>query len=171
MMQAATLRELGAEIKGTDFQFYEAGAYAAIFVDRNKGRARKVFFGEEIENLSLVQSVFDDEITAYAIAQSGPDTAPHTPKFHGVVGYCSIVARDGKFLDVHFKPRLVYEMEFIASPAVKLNQSQHFAVLAKKFKSAGINYLEDASIFEDNDPPLLIDFGTFDPNPKWDCGH
>ena len=56
-------------------------------------------------------------------------------------------------------------MEFIEGPAVKLRHSQHFAAIEQAFRAEGINYIEDASIFEGSSPPLLIDFGTVDPNP------
>lgn len=165
MTQASHLLDLGAKISGTNFHFHASGSYGAIFADKASGKVRKVFFRRGPSESDLVESVFRDEVHAYKIANSNILSAVHVPVFYGVVENCVVVDRAENPLSLMFNQDCAYEISFIEGSGIKLRDSANFGTMERIFRGVGIGYLNDASIFEGSDPPIIIDFGTFDPDP------
>ncbi|UNK78819.1 hypothetical protein MNQ96_14885 [Sphingopyxis granuli] len=155
----------GAIIEGTDFRYLAHGSYGAIFADRQRQRARKIFFKKGSDQRALVAGVCCDEIKAYRIAQNHPEASQLIPEFYGETATMHILDANGQSLNQQFFSDLGYEMELITGEDKKLRDTSQRDRVEKIFHAAGIAYTQDSSIIQSGERIAVIDFGTFDPDP------
>lgn len=155
----------GATIEGTDFRYLAHGSYGAIFADRPRQRARKIFFNKGNHQRALIARVCCDEIKAYQIAQSHPEASQLVPAFYGETATKQILDANGQPLNQQFFADLGYEMELVPGEVRKLRDTPEQGRVERIFHAAGIAYTQDASMIQSGERIAVIDFGTFDPDP------
>jgi hypothetical protein len=156
-----------------------AGAYSDIFQPIPDGKVYKLFdsvqhpdriwnFGNRPEDNERRRKVFHSECEAYNLAGSNLFLRDHIPHFFGSCEIESVIGPN-RPVDEHYLRGCCYVMEYIDDSPIKLGEIRsdfpgHIREALRHFKEAGIDYLEDASIFFVDDPQefKFIDFAVRD---------
>ena len=149
-------------ISNSEFTYLGRGDYATVFVDKARGRVRKVFRVRRGKNCHT-KNVFLAECEAYKIANGIPKIKSITPKLFCFPKGLQITDYEGNDVTAFYHPDMVLEIEFIAGSFKKVGEFR--SVLTSEiesiFKSAGICHLSDMSFVLRNDgSPVFIDFAT-----------
>lgn len=138
------------------------GAYAAVLLDAESGRATKIF--KNTDQRSHSEQVFSSEIRAYEIAVTNPEICSLVPEFFGRVTVANIVTKNPKYELSNFHPELAYQMSLEVGHFIKIGSipSEESSPVQQLFKEAGIMHMSDASVVlnEASKIAKVIDFAT-----------
>ena len=148
----------------SEYEYEAMGAYAHVFVDRSTMTCWKVFLADKPRE--HIESTFHAEVDAYKLAMEDRRAAELVPTLHRIgCEEGEIFSHVGQSLSSLYHLDLAYELDFINHQFYKVG-SVNQEILAPSFeilRSAGIRYLEDASVSEkDGKPYKFIDFAIID---------
>jgi hypothetical protein len=161
----------GLTISGTDYVYLDEGAYAVIFVDRKRGRVRKVYRNRPDAGREHCCQVFSAETEAYSVAANEPDLKNLVP---GHFSKCSgQEIRDGSGNDVtkEFYPDLAFEAEFIdcTFQKVAMASEEEWKRVTALFHKHGIKHTNDMSVcITDGRITKALDFAIREIQLSWE---
>lgn len=153
----------GLHIRGTDFRYYSEGAFGLIFVDVDRGRARKIYRVKADTDHAHSAALFESEVSAYEFAMASEPARNLVPQFFGRCRQVSILDRDGNDVSGDVYGELAFEMAFISGEFQKLSEFQESerARVTEILRKVGIFYVIDASAVGcDGVISKVVDFST-----------
>jgi hypothetical protein len=145
-------------------QGHESGVYGTVFFVDDQ-LAVKVFKKHRTpEENDVAVKTFNSECEAYEIAARSDQISKYTKHFHRKVVVCEIVGEDGTDKSDHYLLECAYSMTRLHGTSQKIGtfESSKYQWLKDDFKEHGILYMEDCSLFLDDNEKLesVIDFGV-----------
>lgn len=169
MMYASKKR--GLKLVEQEFVYLDEGAYGSIFVDRGRGRIRKIYRRQPDEQ--HVRDVFKAETEAYQLAMVAEGIGCLVPGYFEVCPPRTIFDRDGVDVTQEFYSSLAFEAEFIERSFQKIGsiRSEEALRIQALFHSAGITHTTDMSVCLDDQGKVVkaIDFAVRE-HEAWHSG-
>src|SRR5271157_5431686 len=103
----------GLRIRGTSFGYLTEGAYGVIFLDRDRGRIRKVYRARSDASVDHCRQVFEAETQAYERAANAPDLCELVPGGFHLCPAQTVIDLDGNVLTGEFHEDLAFEVDFL----------------------------------------------------------
>ncbi|QPC45048.1 hypothetical protein HW532_21525 [Kaustia mangrovi] len=154
-------QECGLKLRGTDFVYFDEGAYGLIFLDRIARRVRKVFRAQD--DKEHVCKVFVSETKAYERALACSSLRQFVPGNFRICEPRAVVTKYGAEVSDKVFQELVFEIDFIDGYFVKIGSicKEKATKLHELFHAEGIKYTIDMSVTlaDGGRAEKVIDFG------------
>jgi hypothetical protein len=171
MMSTVPNRERGLGIAGSDFTYFDEGAYAVIFVNKDRTRARKIYRLRTDADFEHCREVFLAETEAYGIASSSAELKNLVPGFFGSCENQTIIDGAGTDVTGEFYPGLTFELEFVDchfQKAAEVATLEERDRIMRLFRKHGIKHVSDISVCIQNGRiSKVIDFATREVEHWW----
>ncbi|MDF0515753.1 hypothetical protein P0R31_00665 [Bradyrhizobium yuanmingense] len=148
-------------IKGTEFIWFDEGAYGVVFVDKARKRVRKIYKAIDGKPLAHCLEVFEAETQAYDIASRSDDLKAIVPVYYGKCEELVIMDGTGNDVTGELHPHLAFESEFIEGRFVKssfASEAERDRINELFWKSKILHTIDTSVCLTDGKITKVIDF-------------
>lgn len=157
----------GLRISGTNFVYFDEGAYGTIFIDRTSNKVRKIFHRPVQE--AHARRTFESEAKAYELAAGNKSVSGLIAGNFRRCPQNVIVDARGADVTSDFYSDMAFETDFVPGGFIKAGQLGGTGLgeievnrIRELFRGAGVNYTADISVVRDEKGRIakVIDFAV-----------